>query len=112
MGYRVFSAGDGQEALKLCSNETPALAILDVIMLTLGGLGTAASLLKMFPDLPILFTSGYAADTSELAAEGANARYLQKPYSPTALGRLVRETLDQAESRTPGRKQRAHPEGA
>src|SRR6266436_684393 len=24
--------------------------------------------------------------TSELAAEGANARYLQKPYSPTALG--------------------------
>jgi CheY-like chemotaxis protein len=114
MGYRVLSAGDGQEALKLCSHETPALAILDVIMPKLGGPGTAASLLKMFPDLPILFTSGYSADTSELPAEGANARYLQKPYSPTALGRLVRETLDQhqAESRTPGSKAaRAHPDG-
>src|SRR5467141_442371 len=42
MGYRVFSAGDGQEALKLCSHETPALAILDVIMPKLGGPGTAA----------------------------------------------------------------------
>src|SRR6266446_3662063 len=109
MGYRVLSADDGQEALKLCSHETPALAILDVIMPKLGGPGTAASLLKMFPDLPILFTSGYSADTSELAAEGANARYLQKPYSPTALGRLVRETLDQAESRTSGSKAKAHP---
>ena len=109
MGYRVFSAGDGQEALKLCSHETPALAILDVIMPKLGGPGTAASLLKMFPDLPILFTSGYSADTSELAAEGANARYLQKPYSPTTLGRLVRETLDQAESRTPGSKAKSTP---
>jgi len=56
-----------------------------------------------------LFTSGYSADTSELAAEGANARYLQKPYSPTALGRLVRETLDQAESRTPGSKTKNTP---
>jgi CheY-like chemotaxis protein len=111
MGYRVLSAGDGQEALKLCSHETPALAILDVIMPKLGGPGTAASLLKMFPDLPILFTSGYSADTSELPAEGANARYLQKPYSPTALGRLVRETLDQhqAESRTPGSKAESTP---
>src|SRR5216684_3864598 len=111
MGYRVLSAGDGQEALKLCSHETPALAILDVIMPKLGGPGTAASLLKMFPDLPILFTSGYSADASELAAEGANARYLQKPYSPTALGRLVRETLDQhqAESRTLGSKAKSTP---
>jgi DNA-binding NtrC family response regulator len=64
-------------------------------MPNLGGLGTAASLLKMFPGLPVVFTSGYAADASELPAEGTKARYLQKPYSPTTLGRLVRETLDQ-----------------
>jgi two-component system cell cycle sensor histidine kinase/response regulator CckA len=95
MGYRVLSACDGQEALELCSHETPAVAILDVIMPKLGGSGTAVSLLKMFPDLPIVFTSGYSKDASELPAEGAKARYLQKPYSPTTLRRLVRETLDQ-----------------
>ena len=26
---------------------------------------------------------------------GPDARYLQKPYSPTTLGRIVREILDQ-----------------
>jgi CheY-like chemotaxis protein len=95
MGYRVLSACDGQEALRLCSHETPALAILDVIMPKLGGPATAASLFKTFPGLPVVFTSGYSADASEPPAGGTQARYLQKPYSPTALGRLVRETLDQ-----------------
>jgi polar amino acid transport system substrate-binding protein len=95
MGYRVLSACDGQEALQLCSHETPALAILDLIMPRLGGPATAVSLLKMFPGLAVVFTSGYSADASELPPEDAHARYLQKPYSPTILGRLVRETLDQ-----------------
>jgi CheY-like chemotaxis protein len=106
MGYRVLAACDGQEALELCSHEAPALAILDVIMPKLGGLGTAASLLKMFPGLPVVFTSGYSADASELPADGTKALYLQKPYSPTTLGRLVRDTLDQcsAERRAAGSK--------
>src|ERR1700730_1484123 len=95
MGYRVLSACDGQEALKLCSQETPALAILDIIMPKLGGPATAASLLDMLPDLPVVFTSGYSADSNEIPTAGGKARYLQKPYSPTTLGRLVRETLDQ-----------------
>ncbi len=101
MGYRVLSACDGQEALQLCSHETPALVILDVIMPKLGGPATAASLLKMFPDLPIVFTSGYSPDATELPAEGVQARYLQKPYSPTILGRLVRETLDERRAERP-----------
>jgi hypothetical protein len=48
---------------------------------------------------------------SELPVEGAKARYLQKPYSPTTLRRLVRETLDQyrAESRTQGSKAKSRP---
>lgn len=93
MGYRVLAACDGQEALKLCSHETPALAILDLIMPKLGGAATAASLLEMHPGLPLVFTSGYSAHASDLPA-GGTTRYLQKPYSPTTLGRLVRETLD------------------
>jgi CheY-like chemotaxis protein len=101
MGYRVLAACDGQEALELCSHETPALAILDVIMPKLGGLGAAARLLKMFPGLPVVLTSGYSADVSKLPAEGTKARYLQKPYSPTTLGRLVRETLDQCGAESP-----------
>ena len=93
MGYRVLAACDGQEALRLCSHETPTLAILDIIMPKLGGATTAASLLEMHPGLPLVFTSGYSAHARDLLV-GGTTRYLQKPYSPTTLGLLVRETLD------------------
>jgi DNA-binding NtrC family response regulator len=63
----------------------------------LGGSATAAKLAERFADLPVLFTSGYSQDADGVAAATENARYLQKPYSPTTLGRIVREILDQAE---------------
>jgi two-component system cell cycle sensor histidine kinase/response regulator CckA len=94
MGYRVLSAENGEEALRLCAEETPALAILDVIMPKMGGPGAAAALLKRFPNLTVVFTSGYSAEAQDLSTKSTATRYLQKPYSPTTLGRLVRETLD------------------
>src|SRR6267143_801794 len=95
LGCCVLSACDGEEALKLCEKESPALAILDVVMPKLGGAAVASKLTALFAGLPILFTSGYSQDSENIAPATANARYLQKPYSPTTLGRVVREILDQ-----------------
>ena len=97
LGYRVLSAGDGEEALRLCAEETPAIAILDVVMPKLGGVATAQKLAENFRGLPMLFTSGYSQDSENVGDAGKNTYYLQKPYSPMALGRLVREILDQVE---------------
>jgi len=94
LGYRVLSAGDGEEAMALCKNETPALAVLDVVMPKLGGLATAARLADRFDGIPILFTSGYSQDSQRLSGTVPGTRYLQKPYSPTMLGRMIREILD------------------
>jgi signal transduction histidine kinase/CheY-like chemotaxis protein len=94
LGYRVLSTGDGEEALKLCENEKPALAVLDVVMPKLGGLATAARLEERFPGVCLLFTSGYSQDSGGVSGANEHARFLQKPYSPTTLGRLVRELLD------------------
>src|SRR6266436_1646464 len=94
LGYRVLSACDGVEALKLCEKEAPALAILDVVMPKLGGTAVASKLTALFEGLPILFTSGYSQESEYIAPATANACYLQKPYSPTTLGRVVREILD------------------
>jgi PAS domain S-box-containing protein len=98
LGYRVLTACDGEEALRLCQKEAPALAILDVVMPKLGGPAAAAKLIDLFDGLPILFTSGYAQDCENIAPAAASAHYLQKPYSPTTLARMVREILDQAKS--------------
>jgi two-component system, cell cycle sensor histidine kinase and response regulator CckA len=95
LGYRVLSACDGEEALRLCEHEQPALAILDVIMPNLGGVATAARLASRFAGMPILFTSGYSAASEGMPACDAHTRYLQKPYSPTTLGCLVRRILDE-----------------
>ncbi len=99
LGYQVLSASDGAEALRLCENVVPAMAILDVIMPKMGGPATGAKLEALFEGIPILYTSGYSQDSESMAPAGPDARYLQKPYSPTGLGRLVREILDQAKQR-------------
>ncbi|HEV1995699.1 MAG TPA: response regulator [Candidatus Acidoferrum sp.] len=99
LGYRVLSACDGEEALRLCEKEAPSLAILDAIMPKLGGAAAASKLTTLFVGLPILFTSGYSQDSENVAPATADAHYLQKPYSPTTLGRVVREILDQAKKR-------------
>ena len=93
LGYRVLAAPDGEQAVRLCESETPAPAILDVIMPRMGG--PAAALLARFPNLPVLFTSGYS-ESAGSRVQLPSSRYLQKPYSPTALGRAVREILDAA----------------
>lgn len=101
LGYRVLSAADGEEALRLCAEETPDIAILDVIMPKLGGVATAQKLTTNFRGLPVIFTSGYSQDSESVGAAAANAHYLQKPYSPMALGRQVREILDQLKGGKP-----------
>jgi two-component system, cell cycle sensor histidine kinase and response regulator CckA len=94
LGYRVLSAANGEEALRLAEHERPALAILDVIMPKMGGSAAAGQLAQRYPGVRVVFTSGYSSE-SEMVPEGTTGRYLQKPYSPTTLARLVREILDE-----------------
>jgi two-component system cell cycle sensor histidine kinase/response regulator CckA len=60
----------------------------------MGGTATATQLRSRFPGLPVLFTSGYSESTGAAASLLPNSHYLQKPYSPTALGRVIRKILD------------------
>ena len=94
LGYVVLAACDGEEALHLCETQTPALAILDVVMPKMGGPATASRLLERFEKLPVIFTSGYTQLSTQSDLAAFDARYLQKPYSPSVLGRMVREMLD------------------
>jgi two-component system cell cycle sensor histidine kinase/response regulator CckA len=101
LGYRVLSAGDGREAIELCKNHAPDLAVLDLVMPTMGGVATATQLLERFAHLPIVFTSGYSHETTGIAGLESAGHFLQKPYSPTALARLVREVLNKVQLAAP-----------
>jgi CheY-like chemotaxis protein len=98
-GYDVLSAANGQDALRAAQEHKGApirLVVTDVIMPLMGGEVMAKWLKATYPDLKILYTSGYTDDA--IAHHGvldAGVEFLSKPYTPATLARKVREVLDQ-----------------
>lgn len=97
-GYTVLPAINGQDGLNVARmHRGPpiGLVVTDVIMPLMGGKVMAEWLRVTYPDLKILFTSGYTDDA--IAHHGvleAGVEFLPKPYTPATLTRKVRELLD------------------
>ncbi len=97
-GYEVLRAANGQHALHVAREHKGSpirLVITDVIMPRMGGKVMAEWLKATYPNLKILFTSGYMDDA--IARHGVlepGVQFLPKPYTPTTLVRKVREMLD------------------
>jgi CheY-like chemotaxis protein len=52
-------------------------------------------------DLKVIFTSGYSVDVMEQNIPLPDTMFLQKPYAPPMLAKLVRASLDQSASSCP-----------
>jgi len=99
LGYHVLLARDGEEALCIFqkNQERIALALLDVVMPRMNGTDAYARMFAIDPNLPAIFVTGYSADVPLLSPNlNKDLAVLQKPYTRKALGRKVREVLDQA----------------
>src|SRR5687767_10201174 len=83
-GYRVLTAADGLEALRLLRQDPPALLILDMRMPGLNGWEVAAEMRSLAIDVPILVMTA-ARDARAWAAEVAASGYLAKPFELQAL---------------------------
>jgi FixJ family two-component response regulator len=69
--------------------------ITDVVMPQMSGRELADRLLEIDPKLKILFMSGYTESAViHHGVTGASTTFIQKPFTPEALARQVRETLD------------------
>jgi CheY-like chemotaxis protein len=97
-GYEVLSASNGQEALQVAhGHKGPPLRLVvsDVIMPLMGGKAMAEWLTTTYPDLKILFTSGYTDDAiTHPGVLNPRIEFLAKPYTPATLTGKVREMLD------------------
>ena len=96
-GYSVLDAHDGQEGMSIIESQggTISLVLLDVVMPRMGGPEMYDRLRNAGFQMPVLFSSGYAADgvhTDFVLNEGIEL--LQKPYGAKVLLQRVRQSLD------------------
>lgn len=99
LGYNVFVARNGEEALDLFKQNTDIdLAVLDVVMPRKGGKEAFEAMHKINPKLKVIFMSGYSANAIHVSyVLSPEVPFLPKPFGPNSLARKVREVLD-----TPG----------
>jgi len=102
-GYTVIAARDGVDALAMIDRQPERdrrpvhLLLTDVIMPNMSGRELAGHFLNRFPDVRVLYMSGYASDA--IVHHGMldpGIELLQKPYTPLALIRRVQEVLGTA----------------
>lgn len=94
--YNVLAAAGPDEAISLAAAHqgTIQLLITDVVMPEMNGRDLARRLQSLYPDLKVLFMSGYTADV--IAHRGmleAGVHFIAKPFSNRSLAVKVREAL-------------------
>jgi two-component system, cell cycle sensor histidine kinase and response regulator CckA len=96
VGYLVLEASNPKEAARVASDHSGPIDLLlsDVIMPESDGPPLWGQLLRTRPALRALYMSGYASEAilRDILVDGTP--FLQKPFTPQALTRKVRDVLD------------------
>jgi len=96
-GYSVLAAGSPGEAFELARDYQGEvhLVLSDVVVPGMTGPDVVAQIRARRPGLRVLFMSGYAEHAAMRdALQVGRSRFIQKPFTPVALVRAVREVLD------------------
>ncbi|MEB3414654.1 response regulator [Alteriqipengyuania sp. WL0013] len=93
-GYEVVLASDGDMGLEAMA-ENPAfdLVVTDVVMPGMDGPAMAREIRKQWPDMPVLFMSGYAEEQLRADIDIADMHFIAKPFSVSAIADKVAAVL-------------------
>lgn len=98
MGYRVFIARDGNEAIEVYkkNRDDINIVLLDIVMPNMGGGKAYDRMKEINPDIRVLLLSGYSIDgeAREILERGCNG-FIQKPFNIKELSAKLREILDE-----------------
>ena len=96
-GYQVLEATNGAEALLVSEQYQRKIHLLltDLVMPGISGRVLAERMAISHAGMKVIYMSGYTDDTVvRHGVLAATTAYLQKPFTPVALSRKVREVLD------------------
>jgi DNA-binding response OmpR family regulator len=92
-GYRVITAYEGEEALRLAREAHPDLIVLDLMLPGINGL-QICRILRKESDVPIIMLTAMTTDEDRLRGLDLGADdYVTKPFSPRELAARVRAVL-------------------
>lgn len=95
-GYTVLTAENGEVALELIDQHPrPDLLVSDVVMPAMDGPTMARKIRQRYPDLPILFMSGYAEEQLRRSIDIEQVAFIPKPFSVQQLAEAARDALGQ-----------------
>lgn len=95
-GFRVITAGDGEEALKLVEEQRPDVILLDLIMPRMSG-GELMRRIREQANVPIIMVTGKDADQDIVRGleQGADD-YVVKPFNSEEVGARIHAVLRRA----------------
>jgi two-component system cell cycle sensor histidine kinase/response regulator CckA len=97
-GYTVLQAADSTRALTICEAQAPRIDLLvtDISLPVTNGCELAKELLKRYPELKVLFVSGYvgAEVCRYYGIPVTDLFFLRKPFQPAELVERVRRVLE------------------
>ncbi|MGB5424349.1 MAG: PAS domain S-box protein [Desulfobacterales bacterium] len=101
LGYRVVISKSGSEAIEKITdfgNEID-LVIIDLIMPGMDGGKTFDRIRDIYPQMPVLLSSGYAVNrqAAEILQRGCNG-FIQKPFNLAELSQKIRHIVEAAEA--------------
>ncbi len=92
-GYVVEFAANGYEGLALIKTFEPDLIVSDLVMGGLGGVDFVTRVRQHFPNMRVLFTSGYSHLHEERWEHEGHTLFLAKPFRSSDLLFCVRRLL-------------------
>ncbi len=94
-GYNVLEATNAISALELCEQSPNIdLVLTDLVMPKMNGPEFIKKLSSKFPKIGVVFMSGYNSDAAfGKGLLNENASFIQKPFMPKALLKVVKDTL-------------------
>lgn len=93
-GYTVLTAADGEQGLEVLAGAPKVdLLVSDVVMPSMDGPAMVRVARETYPDLPVLFMSGYAEEQLRKSIDLDRVSFLPKPFSVAQLSEAVADAF-------------------